>query len=348
MRVNLTRYALDNITDAWQFEELCSDLLFREGFKHLKPHGRMHDHGIDALIHVYEVNPRIIFQYSTQKAVAAKIKGTLLSLRENGEQCDELHYVSNREIPYSTVKELADFARNEYGTRLEIYDREWIRLRLDNDSSDLRKKYLGVEAEQEYSVDYKAYWKRESNGALCLVIEIFWLDESDVQVLKTSITATPSNQLLTRFEQLNAKGFYTLPTLLLLQYIASICQYNVTSQAIDDEPVTNKIEIKDSSRSGRDFSLEIETSRLIEMPNSTTIVSLGTYVPGVCDALCEIFDKEMTIEERTAYGKVAQDNGVRGGSIKGKRMIRASDLKFDPTALVWKADMDDSLGSNIS
>ena len=59
MPIDLTLYALDTITDTWQFEKLCSDLLFREGFKNLKPHGGMHDRGIDALIHVHETNSRI-------------------------------------------------------------------------------------------------------------------------------------------------------------------------------------------------------------------------------------------------------------------------------------------------
>ncbi len=33
----MTRYALDNITDYLEFESMCSDLMFRAGFKNLKP-----------------------------------------------------------------------------------------------------------------------------------------------------------------------------------------------------------------------------------------------------------------------------------------------------------------------
>ena len=33
MPIDLTLYALDTITDSREFEKLCSDLLFREGFK---------------------------------------------------------------------------------------------------------------------------------------------------------------------------------------------------------------------------------------------------------------------------------------------------------------------------
>lgn len=294
MQVNLTLYALDNITDPWQFEKLCNDLLFREGFQHLKPHGGMHDNGIDASIHVHESDPRIIFQYSTQKDFATKIKGTLLKLKENGEQCDELHYVSNREVAYSTAKRLISFAESEYDTRLEIYDREWMRLRLDNDSSDLRKKYLGVAPEQEYSVDYKGYWTMGGDGRQRYVVKLFWLDQSDVQVLQTTITVIPSDSLIARFSQLAAKGAFNYPTFLFLETIASICQFHINTQVIDKEPVITNVDVKDTS-AGRDLSVEIETHRLVQMPNTMTVVYLVNHVPGACDAIKEEINKEITL-----------------------------------------------------
>ena len=339
MRVSLTLYALDNITDPWQFEELCSDLLLREGFRHLKPHGGMHDNGIDASIHVHEADSRIIFQYSTQKDFSVKIKGTLRKLKENGEQCDELHYVSNREIAYSTAIKLIGFANSEYNVRLEIYDREWMRLRLDNHSSDLRKKYLGVAYEQEYSVDYKGYWRQEGDGRQSYIIELFWLDQSDVQVLLTTITATPSDILNARFSQLTAKGAFNLPTTLFLETIASICQFHINTQVIDQEPVTSNVEVRDTS-AGRDFDLEIETHRLVNMPNNTTVVYLVNYVPGVCDALKEEINKEVTMQERTVYFELAGQRGVKPRSIEGERLVRASDLILDPTILLWKGDSE--------
>ena len=340
MRVSLTLYALDNITDPWQFEKLCNDLLFREGFKHLKPHGGMHDNGIDASIHVHEADPRIIFQYSTQKTFASKIKGTLLKLKENAEQCDQLHYMSNREIPYSTAKELIGFASSEYGIRLEIYDREWMRLRLDNDSSDLRKKYLGVAEEQEYSVDYKGYWRMGDDDEQSYIIELFWLDQSDAQVLQTTITATPSKKLTTRFRQLSAKGAFNFPTLLFLENIASLCQFHINTQVIDEDSVTSHVEIQDTP-AGRDFSIKIETRRLVSMPNATTIVYLVNYVPGVCDALKEEIDKEITMQERAVYFRLAEQGGMKPRSTEGKRVVRASDLRLSPTTLLWKGDSEE-------
>lgn len=340
MRVSLTLYALDNITDPWQFEKLCNDLLFREGFLHLKPHGGMHDNGIDASIHVHEADPRIVFQYSTQKDFVAKIKSTLLRLKESGEQCDELHYVSNREVAYSTAKKLIDFAKSEYDTRLELYDREWLRLRLDNDSSDLRKKYLGVTQEQEYSVDYKTYWEISDGDRQSYVIELFWLDQSDVQVLQTTITATPSDGLSARFRQLSARGAFSFPTILFLESIASICQFHVNTQVIDEEPVVANVDVQDTS-SGRDFSLKIETHRLAEMPNTTTVVYLVNHVPGVCDALKEELNKAMPMEERAVYFRLAEQGGVKPSSVEGKRVVNASDLTFSPTTLLWKADFEE-------
>ena len=338
MPIDMTLYALDTITDAWQFEKLCSDLLFREGFKNLKPHGGMHDRGIDALIHVHESNSRIICQYSTQKTFEAKIKGTLQKLKENGEQCDELHYVTNREVPYSTARDLISFASAQYGTKLEIYDREWMRVRLDNDSSDLRKKYLGLAGEIEYSVDYKGYWKMNDAGKHEYIIEIFWIDESGIQALQTIITATPSDNLAARFNHLVSRGAFNLPTFLFLQMIASLCQFHINTQVIDEEPVKNKVVVQDTSEDSRGFSIDLETFRLVDMPNNLTVVYLLNYVPGVCDAIAEEIDKDVTVKERALYTLWAKEAGVDPRQLRGGRIIRASDLLLKESVLLWDED----------
>lgn len=340
MPIDLTLYALDTFTDSWQFEKLCNDLLFREGFKNLKPHGGMHDRGIDALIYVRESNSRIICQYSTQKTFAAKIKDTLKKLKENEEQCDELHYVTNRAVPYSTAKDLISFAEIEHETKLEIYDREWMRVRLDNDSSDLRKKYLGLAGEIEYSVDHKSYWTEGSDGKQEYKIELFWIDQSDVQALKTIITATPSDELVTRFNQLAARGAFSLPTFLLLQIIASLCQFHLNTQVIDEEPVKSETLIQDTSGAGRGLSLAIETHRLVDMPNNLTVVYLLNYVPGVCDAITEEIDKEMSVEERALYSSWAKEAGVAHRPLSARKIMRSSDLILRQSALHWNDASD--------
>ena len=338
MPIDMTLYALDNITDNRQFEKLCSDLLFREGFKNLKPHGGMHDRGIDALIYVHESNSRVICQYSTQKTFEAKIKATLQKLIENGEQCDELHYVTNREVPYSTARDLIGLASTQYGTKLEIYDREWMRVRLDNNSSDLRKKYLGLAGETEYSVDYKGYWKVDDDDKQQYIIEILWIDESGVQALKTTITATPSDDLAARFNQLVSKGAFNFPTLLFLQMVASLCQFHIHTQVVDEEPVTNRVIVQDASQESRGFDIELETFRLVDMPNNLTVVYLLNYVPGVCDAIAEEIDKEVSVQERALYALLARDAGLDPRQLRGGRIIRASDLLLKESILLWNED----------
>ena len=338
MPIDLTLYALDTITDSREFEKLCSDLLFREGFKNLKPHGGMHDRGIDALIHVHETNSRIICQYSTQKTFEVKIKGTLQKLKDNGEQCDELHYVTNREVPYSTAKDLISFTNAQYGTKLEIYDREWMRVRLDNDSSDLRKKYLGLAGEVEYSVDYKCYWTVNDDGKQEYIVEIFWIDESGVRALQTIITATPSDNLATRFNQLVSKGAFNFPTFLFLQMIASVCQFHINTQVVDEEPVKNTVVIQDTSEGSKGFRLDLETFRLVDMPDNLTVVYLLNYVPGVCDAIAEELDKETAVKERALYALWAKEAGVDPRQLKGGRIIRSSDLLLKESALLWNED----------
>ena len=340
----MTQYALDNITDYLEFESMCSDLMFRAGFKNLKPHGGMHDNGIDAVTYVHEADSRIIFQYSTQRNVPTKVKETLATLRKNGEQCNQLHYVSSREISYSTAKDLIDFAESEYNAKLEIYDREWIRLRLDNDSADLKKKYFGLVADQEYNVDYKAYWMRTEDGSQSYVIEIYWLDQSEVPVLQTNITATPSPSLKTRMSELTAKGGFNFPTLLFLENIASLCQFHFHTQSIDDETVENNIVIQDTSDGRRDFTVHIETFRLIPMPDVTTVLYLLNYVPGVCDSIREDLDREISIEERKFYALMVRGSGITPRDIGVGRAVRASDLLVRPSTLLWATEPDEGDG----
>lgn len=342
MPIDLTLYALDTITDTWEFEKLCNDLLFREGFKNLKPHGGMHDRGIDALINVHETNSRIIFQYSIQKTFEAKIKDTLKKLEENGEKCDELHYVTNRDVPYSRARDLIKFADTEYAAKLEIYDREWMRVRLDNDSADLRKKYLGLAGEIEYSVDYKHYWTVNEEGKQEYVIELFWIDESGIQALQTIITATPSENLADRFGQLASRGAFNFPTFLFLQMIASLCQYHIHTQVIDKEPVKNDVVVQDTSEDGRGFSIKLETFRLVEMPDNLTVVYLLNFVPGVCDAISEEIDKEVSISERALYYIWAREAGVDPNQLGKGRIIRASDLLLKQSILQWNEDNTES------
>ena len=194
---------------------------------------------------------------------------------------------TNREVPYSTAKDLINFANTQYGTKLEIYDREWMRVRLDNNSSDLRKKYLGLAGEVEYSVDYKGYWTINNDGKQQYIIEIFWIDESGVQALQTIITATPSDNLSARFNQLVSKGAFNFPTFLFLQIIASVCQFHINTQVVDEEPVKNTVVVQDTSEGDKGFSLDLETFRLVDMPDNLTVVYLLNYVPGVCDAIAE-------------------------------------------------------------
>ena len=341
MPIDLTLYALDTITDPRLFEKLCNDLLFREGFKNLKPHGGMHDRGIDALIHIHESNSRIICQYSTQRTFDSKIKDTLKKLKQNGEECDELHYVTNREVPYSTARDLIKFANTQYETQLEIYDREWMRVRLDNDSSDLRKKYLGIAGEIEYSVDFKGYWIEKDDGKQEYIIEIFWIDQSGVQALRTVITATPSDKLAARFKRLVAKGAFNFPTVMLLQMIASLCQFHLNTQVIDEDLVKNEVVVQDTSERGKGSIFVLETSRLVDMPNNLTVVYLLNYVPGVCDAISEDIDKNMNVEERALYFRWAKEAGVNPRQLSKGRMIRAGDLLMKRPALLWKEETDE-------
>ena len=77
------------------------------------------------------------------------------------------------------------------------------------------------------------------------------------------------------------------------------------------------------------------------MPNNLTVVYLLNYVPGVCDALAEEIDKEITVEERTLYLGWAKEAGVDPMHLKEGRIIRSSDLLLKQFTLLLKEDSDE-------
>lgn len=337
----LTDYALDNVTDYGQFESMCNDLMFRAGYKNLVPHGGMHDNGIDAVTYVHEIDSRIVFQYSTQRDVNGKVKDTLKKLKDNGEQCNELHYVSNREISYTLATNLIEFAKTEYNAVLNIYDREWIRVRLDNDSSDLRRKYFNIDYETVYNVDYKAYWVKPDEGPQSYVMELYWIDQSDTPVLQTNITATPSPALSARMFEIVSRGGFNYPTIFCLGIIGSICKSTIQTQLIDDDPVKNGVTIGDPSpERGWDFDVGFETFRLVPMPESSTVVYLLNFVPGVCEELGEKTSREISVEERILYARMVRSSGMSPQDIDNGLTSLDSALLGQSVQLLWNFDPD--------
>ena len=71
MAADPTIYCLEAITDYFEFERLCHDLMSLEGYKSIEPLGGFSDKGRDA-IHINKSNETTIFAYSVREDWRAK------------------------------------------------------------------------------------------------------------------------------------------------------------------------------------------------------------------------------------------------------------------------------------
>lgn len=73
MPANITMYCLDEITDYFDFERLCTDLMALSGHRNIEPLDGFSDKGRDA-VHFYATTGRItVFAYSVREDWRAKL-----------------------------------------------------------------------------------------------------------------------------------------------------------------------------------------------------------------------------------------------------------------------------------
>jgi len=138
-------WTLDNQTNGDTFERLCVDLLSREGYSHIVPIGGVHDRGRDAEIREFATTVTF-FQFSLEKGWLSKLRRELKKVRQNGHEVDTYIFVTSLNVTGRKRDSLRTEVQREYGWQLVIYDREWLRNRLEEQHPDLAVKYLGVSA----------------------------------------------------------------------------------------------------------------------------------------------------------------------------------------------------------
>ena len=84
-------YCLEQVTDYFQFERFCSDLMTAEGYKNLEPLGGSGDRGRDA-IRICQSNPDdiTIFAYSVREDWKTKLKQDAERIIRVGHKCHDL------------------------------------------------------------------------------------------------------------------------------------------------------------------------------------------------------------------------------------------------------------------
>lgn len=137
------------------FERLCVDLLYRNGYHDIDPYGRKRDHGRDAEIqrraHIL-LSPRserTFFQFSLADRWEEKLRGELKKVRDYGHEIETFFFVTTATVTGYKRDKLRAVALDTYGWVLEIRDREWLRLQLEEVSPDLAERHLGISGASE-------------------------------------------------------------------------------------------------------------------------------------------------------------------------------------------------------
>ena len=143
MSANFIVYCLEKITDYFEFERLCHDLMSLEGYKSIEPLGDFKDKGRDA-IYVNKSNETTIFAYSVRKDWRIKLSEDAEKVCKHGYACDQFVFITTGKITVPLRDEAVASIQEELGLRLELYGIERLRILLDVEYPDIKKRYQGI------------------------------------------------------------------------------------------------------------------------------------------------------------------------------------------------------------
>lgn len=153
---NKILWTIDNELDGKTFERLCTDLLYREGYKDIIPIGGNYDNGRDAEIRKLKGKNQLseitFFQYSLEKNWLKKIEREIEKTFAKHSNVTNYVFVTSCKITGNKRDILSNEVCEKYKCNLILYDREWLRTRLETASNDLARKYLNISAE-DYEIE---------------------------------------------------------------------------------------------------------------------------------------------------------------------------------------------------
>lgn len=135
-------WTLDNQLDGASFERLCSDLLSREGFYKIIPIGGNYDGGRDAELKISK--DYYYFQYSLEKNWELKIKKEFKKISNSNKSISKYLFITSQKVTGNKKDNWELSFKQKLGIELIIFDREWLRHRLEENHPDLAEKYLNV------------------------------------------------------------------------------------------------------------------------------------------------------------------------------------------------------------
>jgi tetratricopeptide (TPR) repeat protein len=123
--------------------------MFRNGYTNIVPFGRTRDRGRDAQVSLYRGNHaqmvhKVFFQYSLEKKWESKLKREIQKVQTYDQQIGTFVFVTTQNVSGDKRDKLEYQFSQEYDCELLIFDREWLRLQLEEANRDLAQKYLGL------------------------------------------------------------------------------------------------------------------------------------------------------------------------------------------------------------
>ena len=143
MSANPTIYCLKKITDYFEFERLCHDLMALEGYSSIEPLGGSKDKGRDA-IYVNESDETTIFAYSVRKDWRVKLAEDAEKVHKHGHACTQFVFITTAEITAPQRDEAVAYIKNEFGWQLQLHGIERLRILLDVKHPQIKKQHPGI------------------------------------------------------------------------------------------------------------------------------------------------------------------------------------------------------------
>ncbi len=143
MSADLTIYCLDQVTDYFDFERLCHDLMAREGYSSIEPLGNFKDKGRDA-IHVNESDKTTIFAYSVRENWRVKLTEDAEKVRKYQHTCNQFIFITTANFTAGERDEAVANIKNEFGWQLELFGVERLRILLDVCHSQIKRLHPGI------------------------------------------------------------------------------------------------------------------------------------------------------------------------------------------------------------
>ena len=143
MSADLTIYCLEQVTDYFDFERLCHDLMTREGYSSIEPLGGSKDKGRDA-IHINEADKTTIFAYSVREEWRVKLAEDAEKVRKYQHTCEQFIFISTAKFTAYQRDEAVAFIKDEFGWQLELFGIERLRILLDVKHPQIKQLHPGI------------------------------------------------------------------------------------------------------------------------------------------------------------------------------------------------------------